>query len=102
MHTYTHTHTHTHTSVHTGAHIYFGNRDAGGGTLDVDMNGGGPASKEPVENVFFGDAERGIEAPRGKYRVVVQVCSFVTVCNRRSYRRVAVVIGQVLNECRVF
>ena len=37
-----------------------------------DMNGGGPTSTEPVENVFFGDLDRGIEAVRGNYRVVVQ------------------------------
>jgi|NorSeaMetagenome_1021524.scaffolds.fasta_scaffold285288_1 hypothetical protein len=36
------------------------------------MNGGGPTSAEPVENVFFGDLDRGIEAVRGNYRVVVQ------------------------------
>jgi len=33
--------------------------------LDIDMNGGGGRSKEPVENVFFGDSDKGIEAPRG-------------------------------------
>jgi len=48
-----------------GAHINFANRDADGGHLDIDMNGGGGRSKEPVENVFFGDIEKGIEAPRG-------------------------------------
>ena len=61
-----------HLTTPTGAHIYYGAREADGGTLDVDMNGGGPASKEPIENVFFGDAERGIEAMKGKYTVVVQ------------------------------
>ena len=48
-----------------GAHIHFANRNADGGLLDIDMNGGGGRSKEPVENVFFGDSDKGIEAPRG-------------------------------------
>jgi len=44
---------------------------ADGGMLDVDMNAGGANSREPVENVFFGDAEAGIEGPRGRYVVSV-------------------------------
>jgi len=41
--------------------------------LDVDMNASATLrSKEPVENVYAGDAERGIKAPRGTYRVVVE------------------------------
>ena len=55
-----------------GNEIYYGNREADGGMLDVDMNAGWACSKEPIENVFFGDAERGIEAMKGKYSVVVQ------------------------------
>ena len=57
-----------------GKEINFQNRHSheDRGTLDVDMNGGGANSKTPVENVFFGDAEKGIEAPKGKYRVFVQ------------------------------
>jgi hypothetical protein len=55
-----------------GTEIYFGNRDADGGHLDVDMNGMDRSSKEPIENVFFGDADRGIQAMKGKYKVVVE------------------------------
>ena len=54
-----------------GAEISYSNTQADGGYLDVDMNTSGQ-STEPVENVFFGDEERGIEAMRGKYRVVVE------------------------------
>ena len=36
------------------------------------MNASKPFSKEPVENVYSGDAEKGIEAPKGMYRVVVE------------------------------
>jgi len=62
---------HVHTPA--GEHISYQNRrSADGGYLDVDMNAGSHNSKEPVENVFFGDATKGIEAPRGKYTVVVQ------------------------------
>ena len=61
-----------HVFTPTGAEIYFGNRHADGGHLDVDMNAGGGTSKEPVENVFFGDADKGIQAMKGKYKVVVQ------------------------------
>jgi len=43
----------------------------GGGYLDVDMNQSGE-SMEPVENIFFGDAEKGIEAAHGKYKIFVQ------------------------------
>ena len=58
-----------------GDRIYYGNEsgggEIGGGYLDVDMNVNGE-SKEPVENIFFGDAEKGIQAATGKYKVVVQ------------------------------
>lgn len=50
--------------------IFYGNREASGGYLDVDMNVNGE-SMEPVENVFFGDAEKGVEAQRGQYRVSI-------------------------------
>jgi len=46
----------------------------GGVELDVDMNAGAPYSKEPVENVYAGDVERGMQAPLGTYKV--QVCNF--------------------------
>jgi len=46
-----------------GKEIYYGNREADGGMLDVDMNAWERCSKEPIENVFFGDAERGIGLP---------------------------------------
>jgi hypothetical protein len=58
-----------------GDHIYYGEKEGGGspggGYLDVDMNVNGE-SKEPVENIFFGDAEKGIQAAKGKYKVVVE------------------------------
>jgi len=41
--------------------------------LDVDMNASASLrSKEPVENVYAGDAARGVKAPLGTYRVVVE------------------------------
>jgi hypothetical protein len=55
-----------------GDHISYNNKEGGGGYLDVDMNAGGGGSKEPVENIFFGDAEKSIQAAKGKYKVVVQ------------------------------
>jgi len=36
-----------------GKEIYYGNRKVYCGTLDVDMNAGGAASREPVENIYF-------------------------------------------------
>lgn len=59
-----------------GSHISYQNKEACGGYLDVDMNAGGAQSEEPVENVFFGDAEKNIEAMHGKYKVVVQNYSY--------------------------
>jgi hypothetical protein len=53
-----------------GYRIYFANKRSispSGGMLDVDMNAGGGASREPVENIFWGK-EPKIE---GTYRVVV-------------------------------
>lgn len=50
-----------------GDHIYFGNkRGASGGVLDVDMNAGGPSSREPVENIVWTR-----QMPDGLYKVVV-------------------------------
>jgi len=63
-----------------GDHISYSNRygggDVGGGYLDVDMNAGGATSMEPVENIFFGDAEKNIEAAHGKYKIFVQNYSY--------------------------
>ena len=48
-------------------HIHFRNKKGWtGGTLDVDMNAGGPSSREPVENVVW-----AAKPPDGAYRVVV-------------------------------
>jgi len=58
-----------------GDHISYSRKEGGGaiggGYLDVDMNVSGD-STEPVENIFFGDAEKGVEAAKGKYKVFVQ------------------------------
>lgn len=53
--------------------LYYGNKKSKDGLaeLDIDNNAGAIKSKEPVENVFAGDAEKGIEAPRGHYKVQV-------------------------------
>ena len=55
--------------------IYYGNKnggtETGGGYLDVDMNVQGE-STEPVENIFFGDAEKGISADHGHYKIMVR------------------------------
>jgi hypothetical protein len=48
-----------------------GGSETGGGFLDVDMNVTGQ-SKVPVENIFFGDAENGISADSGHYKVMVR------------------------------
>ena len=49
------------------SHIFFASRSGWtGGTLDVDMNAGGPRSREPVENVVWTTA-----VPDGAYRIVV-------------------------------
>lgn len=48
-------------------HIHFRSKKGWtGGTLDVDMNAGGPSSREPVENVVW-----AAKPPDGAYRVVV-------------------------------
>ena len=36
-----------------GSEIYYGNRDAQGGNLDIDANAGGNMMDNPVENVYF-------------------------------------------------
>jgi len=43
--------------------------------LDVDMNVSG-GSREPVENVFAGNLDKMVEAPHGKYKVIVQNYSY--------------------------
>jgi|GEM_PF-597702 len=50
-----------------GRTIYYGNRQACGGELDVDMNAGSPMSEEPVENVFWPEGA----AASGRYAVIV-------------------------------
>ena len=52
-----------------GTHIYFGNKGPtlGGGRLDVDMNVSGE-TREPVENIFYGDAKKMRE---GRYHLYV-------------------------------
>ncbi|PRP93629.1 hypothetical protein ENSA7_80570 [Enhygromyxa salina] len=61
-----------------GAHIYFGHKrsDATGGRLDVDMNAGSGQTREPVENIFYGD--------RGKMREGVYTLSVHQYTRRES------------------
>ena len=60
----------------TGEHIFYQNRKSMVHPcveLDVDMNASASLrSKEPVENVYAGDAAAGIKAPVGTYRVEVE------------------------------
>lgn len=59
---------HVHDPIKHGVsdHIYFGNKYGINGTLDVDMNAGGPKSREPVENVVW--TKRLVD---GKYKIEV-------------------------------
>lgn len=50
-----------------GNHIYYGNKDTGGGSLDVDMNVRNPVTNA-VENIIFDDLN---SIQEGKYKVVV-------------------------------
>lgn len=63
-----------HVMCPSGEEISFMNKVSNDGlcVLDVDMNAGGPTSREPVENVFIGNLDRMTEAPKGKYKVFVQ------------------------------
>mmetsp|Transcript_22692 Transcript_22692/g.35001 ORF Transcript_22692/g.35001 Transcript_22692/m.35001 type:complete len:1020 (-) Transcript_22692:392-3451(-) len=63
-----------HVFMPSGEEICFSNTKSrcGLGVLDVDMNAGSPFSKAPVENVFLGKPEASVQAPKGKYKVVVQ------------------------------
>jgi len=57
-----------HVVAPSGEHIFFAHRQSAcRGRLDVDMNAGGPSSREPVENVFW---PRG-GSPPGEYAVFV-------------------------------
>lgn len=69
-----------HVFVPGGQEIYYSNKTSRDGlcSLDVDMNGGGPQSKEPVENVFLGDLGQMKQAPLGHYKVVVQNYAYHT------------------------
>lgn len=53
-----------------GSKIFFANKRsyATGGQLDVDMNAGGGQTRQPVENIFYGQRSRMIE---GKYTLVI-------------------------------
>ena len=42
-----------------GSEIYYSNREAGGGTLDVDANVGGRTMDNPIENIYFPNPEPG-------------------------------------------
>ena len=45
----------------------------GAAELDIDMNANYVKSKEPVENVYVGDAEAGVARVRVRVRVAVRV-----------------------------
>ena len=42
-----------------GSEIYYSNRSAQGGELDVDANVGGRTMDNPIENIYFSDPEPG-------------------------------------------
>uniref|UniRef100_A0A7S1Y8H2 Uncharacterized protein n=1 Tax=Grammatophora oceanica TaxID=210454 RepID=A0A7S1Y8H2_9STRA len=69
-----------HVFVPGGEEIFYGRCCSRSGLchLDVDMNAGGPLSKEPVENVFCGDLVEKKQAPLGRYKVVVENFGFHT------------------------
>eukprot|EP00966_Prymnesium_polylepis_P057372 1328503-Prymnesium_polylepis.2 len=55
-----------HVITPSGEEIFYSNKIADGGELDVDRNAGEPYTNAPVENVFFR------VAPHGTYRVCVR------------------------------
>ncbi|WP_028523261.1 hypothetical protein [Runella limosa] len=44
--------------------IYFGNKQNGGGVMDLDINANNPLTNSPIENIFWKNAP-----PKGKYEV---------------------------------
>ncbi|MBO4242966.1 MAG: zinc-ribbon domain-containing protein [Clostridiales bacterium] len=48
-----------HISTPDGSEIYYGNKVAGGGELDIDANTSSNMMDEPVENVYFSDPDSG-------------------------------------------
>lgn len=55
-------------SMYDTDHIYFRNKRALGGELDVDMNAGSGKTREPVENIFWHNLK---QLPVGVYRLIV-------------------------------
>jgi len=51
--------------------LYYGNKRCCGGVLDIDMNAGGNASREPVENIYFEKVKN-----HGEYEFIVQNYSY--------------------------
>ena len=48
-----------HMSTPDESHIYYSNKTAGGGMLDVDANAGGGSTMTPVENIYFAAPQNG-------------------------------------------
>ena len=48
-----------HMNTPDGSHIYYSNKTAGGGMLDVDANAGGQRILNPVENIYFAAPQNG-------------------------------------------
>ena len=48
-----------HVETPDGSEIYYSNRSAQGGTLDIDANAGGNMMDNPIENVYFATPENG-------------------------------------------
>mmetsp|Transcript_15096 Transcript_15096/g.23020 ORF Transcript_15096/g.23020 Transcript_15096/m.23020 type:complete len:325 (-) Transcript_15096:327-1301(-) len=61
-------HAYVHTCKGNNDHIFYSNKKAAGGVLDVDMHAsGGAIVDEPVENIYWA------EPPAGEYRVEVKL-----------------------------